>query len=251
MYHSRITLAALAVATIALSAPAEAHPHRSAQFGPGPGFVDIAAIPAYPTNHEARGHRARLHLAVRERINHKPPPETPEVSRAIHEPRLAESGIIRSKKTGITTSIDPRYQAQFQALTDDLEAAGATIYYWGSWRPGRCSLGSQHPCRGAVDYCQDSRGHVSGARDCNLPKPAEFHALVVKHHLYDGSVWCNGDYGHVQAKDSGGCNVAAHGSWGDHYLASMTGTVRTVSAQRHHKRHRLAHRHHRIRYAYR
>lgn len=151
--------------------------------------------------------------------------------------RITGGGIIRSKKTGRTAHVDPQYQSRFQALLDDFENHGATVYYMGGWRPGHCSLRHQHSCSWAVDFCQDYRGHVSGARDCNLPRPAEFHALVRKHGLYDGSVWCNGDYGHVQVKDSGGCNIAAHGSWGrGHYLASITGTVR-LSAKRHHHHH--------------
>ena len=133
---------------------------------------------------------------------------------AAEQPSGLGSGMVVSRKTGHAVRIDSRYQARFQALTDDLEDHGATIYYWGGWRRGHCSLRHQHSCGWAIDFCQDYRGHVSGARDCNLPRPALFHQLVVKHGLFDGSVWCNQDYGHVQAKDSGGCNRVARGNYG-------------------------------------
>lgn len=151
--------------------------------------------------------RVRMTITLRHHARH-------ETRARIDANGNAASGVIRSSKTGATAHVASRYQFQFQALLDDFEARGATVYYMGGIRKGRCSLGSQHPCGWAVDFCQDYRGHVSGLRDCHLPGPAEFHAIVREHGLYDGSVWCNGDYGHVQVKDSGGCNVAAHGRWG-------------------------------------
>lgn len=226
------------VALVIVSFPAQAR-HRAAQSAPN---IDIAAIPAYPVEqpnnafgrHGGRhGRKAILGASA-----------APASSKGVLEPRQAESGVIRSAKTGATAKVASRYQAQLQALLDDFEAHGATVYYMGGWRPGRCSLSSQHPCGWAVDFCQDYRGHVSGLRDCNLPRPTEFHALVRAHGLFDGSVWCSTDYGHVQGRDSGGCSEAAHGSWGHGSirLASMTGTVQFTSARRHWH-------HHRIRYA--
>jgi hypothetical protein len=157
-------------------------------------------------------------------------------------------GIVRSKKTGATAHVAPRNRQAFQVLIDRLEYDyGAAVYYMGGWRAGSCSLASQHPCGGALDICQDSRGHVSGARDCKLPPPAAFHALVRELGLYDGSVWCNGDYGHVQVKDSGGCGLAAHGWARGHYFAAITGTIEMAGVSQHKAKRRHASRHHRHR----
>ena len=248
MSYARITLAALAVATIAFSAPAEARHHPASQHNGR--MIDAAAAPAYPITHYARTANAprqpRHRRVAAERRHHRPH----EASHATSRRSYGESGMatVRSANGGVA-HVAALAVAKFQALIDRLEAEGAKVFYMGGWRPGRCSLGRQHPCGWALDVCQDYRGHVSGAKDCNLPKPAEFHQIVRSLGLYDGSVWCNGDYGHVQLKDSGGCNVAAHGSWGSGTvrLATMTGEMRTVSARRHHHRRQYAHR--RTRYA--
>ena len=59
MQISRITLAALAAATILLTAPAEAR-HGSRLYNQAPsGQIDAAAIPAYPLDHQARTPGAR------------------------------------------------------------------------------------------------------------------------------------------------------------------------------------------------
>jgi hypothetical protein len=57
----RITLAALAVATLALLAPAEAHNRAT--------FIDAAAIPAYPTSNYVRVPRGRPHAARQARTH--------------------------------------------------------------------------------------------------------------------------------------------------------------------------------------
>ena len=229
----QIILSVLATTAI-LSAPAQARYTAP---------VDIAAIPAYPTEQVHRTAYRPSRAASRSAERRRMARTSRDAVLARPEPRQGEmgSGIVRSLKTGVIAHVAAQYAGKFQGLLNDLESAGATIYYMGGIRPGRCSLGSQHPCGWALDICQDYRGHVSGARDCHLPHPAEFHAMVRAHGLYDGSVWCHGDFGHVQVKDSGGCNIAAHGSWGHGCLASMTGTIR-FSAR--HRRH-----HHRIRYA--
>jgi hypothetical protein len=69
--RARITLAALAVAALAFSAPAEAHNRAT--------FIDAAAIPAYPTSNYVRvprGHphaarQARTHRAAAVRRHHE------------------------------------------------------------------------------------------------------------------------------------------------------------------------------------
>lgn len=234
----------IAFAALFIASPAEAH--RSYRTAPSVApKIDVAAIPAYPIEQSTKGYRHTRQIGTRARKAVREASAPIQAEQANPGPRPLDSGVIRSEKTGATARVDSAYQAKFQALLDDFEAHGATVYYMGGRRPGHCSLGSQHPCGWAVDFCQDYRGHVSGARDCNLPRPAEFHALVRAHGLYDGSVWCSTDYGHVQAKDSGGCNNVARGSWGHGRvrLASMTGTVQFASVRHHH--------HHRIRLAHR
>lgn len=109
--------------------------------------------------------------------------------------------VIRSGKTGVTTTVAPQYRAQFQGYIDAIEAAGATIYYMGGYRRGKCSIPRhKHPCGMAIDICQDRRGHVSGARNCNLPKPAQLAAIAAAHGLLEGGVWCRSDYGHAEVR---------------------------------------------------
>lgn len=237
---------AAAIAVLLFSAGAQARHHQTTIKVQSCGVDHGVSLCPGVSENGATAQRGRgSRRAVASRTAHG----SGQVERSGSVASLAEtggSGVIRSAKTGATaTGISPRYQPQFQALLDDFEAHGATVYYMGARRSGSCSLASQHPCGWAVDFCQDSYGHVSGARDCHLPLPAEFHDLVVKHGLFDGSVWCHSDYGHVQAKDSGGCNVAAHGSWGHgsrRYLASMTGAIEFAGRRR-------PSRHHRTRYA--
>lgn len=227
-------LAAIATGFIGIGFARPAH--ASAEFG-----CDVRcglqlqqrAVPAK----SASAHRQHAHRARGAAHWHN--------GRAVRDANGNRAGVIRSGKTGAVAHVDPHFQSRFQALLDDFEDHGATVYYMGGWRPGHCSLASQHPCSWAVDFCQDSRGRVSGDRDCHLPPPKEFHALVRAHGLYDGSVWCNGDYGHVQVKDSGGCGIAAHGWARGHYYASMTGKVEQASARTrvHHERRRYAHHH--------
>lgn len=125
-------------------------------------------------------------------------------------------GIVRSKKTGRTAKVAARYRDRFQNYIDDLEAHGATIWYMGGFRHGRCSEAHQHPCGAALDVCQDWRGHVSWHRDCHLPHPNEMAAIAARHGLFEGGLWCQGDYGHAQVLKSRACphRHYAVGSWG-------------------------------------
>lgn len=170
---------------------------------------------------------------------------TAKTRREAEEPSTG-SGQIVSHKTGAKARVSPRYAARFQAYVDALEAAGASVYYMGGYRPGQCSAGSQHPCGKALDVCQDSRGHVSGEKDCHLPSPAEMVRIAEANHLHEGAVWCkNPDYGHAQV-DKTGSDCPARGVVGNghgRYLASMTGKIVVASARRHHRHH------HRTRYA--
>jgi hypothetical protein len=149
--------------------------------------------------------------------------------RAHHGPRQDDSAriawaTIRSA-AGAATQVAAAHAGQFTAYLRDLEAHGARIFYMGGFRRGRCSSGSQHPCGKALDVCQDWRNHVSGARNCNLPPPAEMARIARAHGLSEGSLWCrNPDYGHAQV-DATGTECAARGRAGHRYLATLTGKM--------------------------
>ena len=79
----RITLAALAVAAISLSAPAEAHNRTN--------FVDAAAIPAYPTSNWIRTAKGRPHARHRRVAAHRRHHRATEAHRAIRRSFAGES----------------------------------------------------------------------------------------------------------------------------------------------------------------
>ncbi len=222
---SRITMAAIAAATtIALSAPAEASHHRTAQSRHAPGFVDAAAIPAYPTDRQARGHRVGHRAATHRVASTTSTYQADDEDSRQERPPVAASrgGIVRSHKTGATAHVGARYASMFQGYVDALEATGATIRFMGGIRRGRCSSGSMHPCGKALDVCQLSRDRVDSR--CHLPGRDAMARIAAANGLFEGGQWCHGDMGHAQV----GVSAAACGS--------------TMMARRHH-------RHHRIRYA--
>ena len=246
MRTSKITLAALAVATIALSAPAEAsHHHRTAQFGPGPGFIDAAAIPAYPSGHRAKVHRVR-HQAVRHRVasttsTHLADDEDDRAQRPSQA--ISVDGIARSIKTytpereaevqsrvgcrngtvrvstayGIGICVDPRFASRFQAFFAALKASGARVTNIVCQAYGHAP-GSNHIGGGACDVNQTAKGRTIGPM---------YHAggMIRAAGLYDGCAFR--DCGHVEAMRG---------------LYNYGGT--RLSARSHY-------RHHRVRYAYR
>lgn len=108
----------------------------------------------------------------------------------------AESGLIRSHKTGATAHVAPAHAAKFQAYIDDLESHGAIIRFIGGYRRGPCWSGGLHPCGRAVDVCQLARGRVD--RRCNLPSRQAIAAIAQRHGLFEGGQWCSSDYGHAQ-----------------------------------------------------
>ena len=236
-----IHLGALAAAafTFLAAQPAEARRYRHHHHAIFANTIVCDSLCYRPSEIHVHVLTIRRHQAMREHV----PRERRE--RAIDANGNRGFAVIRSGKTGETATVRADARAAFQGFLDDLEAHGATVYYMGGWRRGHCSLGSQHPCGLAVDFCQDYYGHVSGLKDCHLPRPAEFHELVRAHGLYDGSVWCHSDYGHVQVKESGGCRVAPHGSWGHGRvrLATMTGKMIEVRHRpQHHRRYHFARR---------
>lgn len=222
--NPRIALAVLAV-TCTLAALTENLEARPLKVGRAPATFDVAAAPAYPTAEMPgrAGRRAGSPAVKASRTGDRGVREanaSPVASLSVFG-----TGIIRSAKTGATAKVAPRYAARFQAYIDDLEARGAAVYYMGGIRRGRCSPASQHPCGKALDVCQDWRGHVSGARDCRLPRPAEMAAIAERHGLHEGAVWCGSpDYGHAQV-DKTGTNCVARGTFGPrrHRIASRSG----------------------------
>ena len=116
-------------------------------------------------------------------------------------------GVVVSSKTGARARVGVAYAARFQAYIDDLENNyGARVLFMGGLRPGRCSIGSQHPCGKALDVCQHRRGVVDPG--CHLPGRAELGKIAASHGLFEGGRWCNSDYGHAQVDESpGGCGT--------------------------------------------
>ena len=240
MQISRSILAALAVATIALSVPALAHTHRTAQFGPSPGFIDAAAIPAYPADHQARTthtHRqAHSHRVASTTSTYR---SDDEDSRA-EQPSVGVSGggIVRSHKTGATARVSVAFASTAQAVVDDLEQNyGAAIKFMGGYRRGPCASWSLHPCGLAIDLCQLARGVVDGR--CNMPSRAIEEKVARAHGAYSGGEWCNNDRGHIQAKETAapcGHNLYAA-------VTKFKGTTEVAA------RHRVLHKYHRVRFA--
>jgi hypothetical protein len=110
---------------------------------------------------------------------------------------LAERGIVRSKKTGATARVSADYAPKFQAYINDVENHGGEVLFMGGIRRGHCSSRSMHPCGKALDVCQLDRGVVDSR--CHLPNRTVMAALALRHNLFEGALWCNDDYGHVQA----------------------------------------------------
>ena len=111
------------------------------------------------------------------------------------------SGNVHSK-AGASATVAPQYAAAFQALIDDLEAHGATIKFMGGYRAGTCGQANKHSCGMALDLCQYSRDVVD--RRCGLSRDVVA-ALAAKHGLFSGGLWCNPDFGHVEAGGSWAC----------------------------------------------
>lgn len=234
--NTRIALAVLTALSTLSAIPADARQTGKARNQQVKVF-DAAAVPAYPVT-ETTGRPGRRAAS----------PSTKGLRTAAHSRRSREaslrpshgksgSGIVRSRKTGATAHVSPSWQPVAQAAVDALESAGASIYYMGGYRPGTCSLANQHACNGALDICQDSRGHVSGLRDCDMPPPAEFNRIITAAGAFGGEVWCNTDYGHIQRQFSGAkCSNrpsgwVGNGRWGYHYYPTMTGSIKAVKAK--------------------
>ena len=233
----RISLAALAVATFALSAPAEASRHRSAQYGPAPGFVDAAAIPAYPTERHARTAHARHRAVARNRkvvIAALSPPEVGQPTQSLpgtinaYRDRPAEhptgSGLVTVQTAaGIAITCSPGFAVAAVALIADAVAQGT--------RFSRITCYSR-----ARTHVANSNHHSGNAMDTYPSISAE---LVRAHGLRSGCDFR--DCPHVDNAS----NVGGVARWNS--VKHRGGSV-TASAERRHYRH---HRHYRVRYAYR
>ena len=199
--NPRIALAVLAALSTLYAMPADARPTGKAR-NQQVTVLDVAAVPAYPVT-ETTGRPGRRAAS----------PSTKGLRTAAHSRRSREaslrpsyeqsgSGIVRSKKTGATARVSPRYAAAFQAYVDDLESRGAAIYYMGGYRKGPCWIGGLHPCGKALDVCQDARDRVSGLKNCHRPGRAELARIAAAHGLFEGGQWCHGDMGHVQVGET-------------------------------------------------
>ena len=115
---------------------------------------------------------------------------------------FADAAAIHARTGATATGIQPRYAAQFQAFVDDLEAHGVTIKFMGGYRPGRCWQADKHACGMAIDVCQYARNVVDSR--CHLSREVVAE-LAEKHGLFSGGLWCNPDFGHVEAGGSVAC----------------------------------------------
>ena len=118
MRTSRVTLAALTVATIAFSAPAEARHHRGAQFNP---MVDAAAAPAYPTGRQARTRHARSRAVSHRRPAFRLASYPPE--RGLANERAPKAGTLQAYANA-PASVPTPAEAAGQRLVNVQSAAG-------------------------------------------------------------------------------------------------------------------------------
>lgn len=202
-------LAALSAATIVFSAPAEAAPRHhqpTAQAGQITKFCgdrfcpvqhDLTGRPynaAYAAS-PGRSHRAAFIRGRRQSAT------TPQASPRPSQGQ-AGSGIVRSRKTGATARVSPRFAPIAQAIVDELERGGAAIRFMGGYRSGKCWAGGLHPCGLAIDLCQTARGVVDPR--CKMPSRAVEARVAAAHGALSGGVWCNQDRGHVQLGQTAG-----------------------------------------------
>lgn len=155
-------LAALAVATIALSTPAEASHHRTAQFGPQ---FDAAAAPSYPMERQARPPHAR-HRAV----SHRHPAfrlasYTPEGVSASYGPSHEVhaghrgSGLITVQSAAGSITIAASFQDKIVPFIADVWARGFRGRVHCFARDGHVR-GSLHYSGNACDFAQTGWGRT-------------------------------------------------------------------------------------------
>ncbi len=230
MRTSTITLAALAVATIALSAPAEARTHRSAQFGP---TFDAAAAPAYPMGRQARTRHARSRAASRRVASttsvYRADDEDSRYERPSHAvPHRRELGpvghglVTVTTAAGIAITCSAAFASEAASLIADAVAHGIKFH--------RITCYSR-----ARTHVANSNHHSGNAFDSHPSIPAQ---LVRAHGLRSGCDFR--DCPHVDNAR----NVGGVAYWNG--VKHRGSTVSASAARRHYH-----HRHHRALYAWR
>ena len=224
-----ILLTAMAVATIVISAPAEAKPHHTAQRYSQP--LDVAAIPAYPLEHAANSARWR-HQAASRRVKRTTTTyrADDEDSRAELAPRGRQGGLETvDTAAGIRILVAPSFAPKIEGFIRDVVARGYHPRQIHCYASGGHVHNSLHYSGHACDF--DQRGWGLTARPM-------YHVadLVAKWGLRDGAEFR--DWGHI---DDGphlrrGSRAAYRESHPPFYGATADF-------------HQRAHHHHRIRYA--
>lgn len=179
MQSKALRLAAVPIAILLWGIPnINAKPHK--QHKPKPLITDL--LPTYAATTTDMSARRKHRRYARHR----------------HRRYADANGNVISHKTGAKAVVAADYAAKFQAYIDDIENNyGATVYFMGGYRRGSCHSGSLHPCGRALDVCQLSRGAVDSR--CHLPGRVTLGAVALQHGLFEGGMWCDNDYGHVQA----------------------------------------------------
>jgi len=186
--------AAIAVITIVTTSTAEARRHRhpvQQQTGWGQQYYQQ---PQYQTYRTHKSRKAKRYVNRSRR------------TRTVDANGNSARGVVTSHRTGATATVSAAFAPKAQAYIDDIENNyGAKVLFMGGYRRGPCHSGSLHPCGRALDVCQLSRGRVDAR--CHLPGRVALAAVALKHGLFEGGMWCNNDYGHVQlGVSSGACN---------------------------------------------
>ena len=84
---------------------------------------------------------------------------------------------------------------EFQSYIDDVEAMGARVKFMGGIREENIRPGQDIQCGKALDVCERSRGVVDP--DCHSWE-RNARCDRIKNGLFEGGLWCDFDYGHVQ-----------------------------------------------------
>ena len=211
--NPRVILAALTVATIAFSAPAEARYHRTVQFGP---MFDAAAAPAYPMGKQAKTRHARSRAVSHRRPAFRLASYTPESASASRVAPTGQrgGGLITVQSAAGPITIAASFQHKIIPFIADVVARGFRGGVHCFARGGHVR-GSLHYSGNACDFAQTGWGRT---------RAPMYHVsdLTSKYGLRDGCTFR--DCGHI---DSGA-------PLGGRYFAAR-------SHQRHH--------HHHVRYA--
>lgn len=185
--NPRIILAALAVATIAFTAPAEAKGPRATRAEIGSLLstkVDVAAIPAYPIEDRVKTARTPRH-ANGQRVGGfragNRPRQANKASPGPRQARIRPIGPFGTVPTaaGIDISCAPGFCAPAQDVIADLVATGFVPTDLGSYARGGHVHGSYHYRSRAIDVAQCGWG-------CTPAPKQILRMIVASHGLRDG-----------------------------------------------------------------